>query len=314
MMIPPGAPTAPGGAPPDRGTATQFRSAALFLPLIVLLPAFNIGCITAPSSLRRPERMEQGYVIVLPGVEGESYWNANIAKGLNEGGVHAAIEVYDWVPLGAALVAPLTMTMENRNRSEARKVARKIMDYQDNHPGRPVHLIGHSGGGGIAVYVLEALPMNRKINSAILLAPAISPTYNLIRAMKRTEAGIWNYWSPQDVGFLRGGTTLVGTIDREHTSAAGAVGFQMPWGLDQEGRQFYADKLHQQRYNRQMADSGHRGGHFGWAGRSFVRDWLAPVILSQNQGRVQTAVDTPPAGVGAPPTPNSDPGGPGPVE
>jgi len=239
------------------------------------------GCGSA-SELKVVERFENGYIIILPGVEGKSHLNVNIAKGLAEGGVQSAIEIYDWTAF-RWLTLPYNLRGLDRNKREARKIARKIMEYQDQFPGKPVHLIGHSGGGGVALLVLEALPYQRKINSAILLAPAVTPRYDLRRALRRTEQGIWNFYSPHDVGFLKLGTTVMGTIDGDHTTAAGAVGFSLPWGLDREGRMLYGAKLHQQRYNHKMASSGHSGGHFGWADRKFVSEWLAPIIMSQDK-------------------------------
>jgi hypothetical protein len=43
-----------------------------------------------------PERLERGYVIVLPGIEGRSFLNRGIAAGLSDAGVPYGIEIYDW--------------------------------------------------------------------------------------------------------------------------------------------------------------------------------------------------------------------------
>ena len=258
----------------------------------MLVAALLAGGCSDLSGYRAPERLEQGYTIILPGIEGRSYLNTNIVKGLADGGVPSAVEVYDWT-VGGWFTAPINLRAFERNRSQARKIARKIMDYQDAYPGRPVHLVGHSGGGGVAILALEALPPNRKITAAILLGPALAPDYDLRRALKRTECGIWNYYSPYDVGFLRAGTMVMGTVDGRHTSAAGAVGFSVPWGMDKEDRQLYGSMLRQQGYTPKMAECGHRGEHTGWAKRRFVATWLAPVMLSHLQAQPHYAVDAP---------------------
>lgn len=250
------------------------------------------GCGGRPARFKSPARMDQGYTIILPGIEGTSYLNADVAKGLVEGGMPGSIEVYDWTV--SVLLFPVNLRYYWRNRDEARTVAQKIVSYQDRYPGRPVHLIGHSGGGGIAIMALEELPPDRQITSALLLAPAVAPDYDLRRALRRTQCGIWNYYSPYDVGFLGAGTTLMGTIDGHHTSAAGAVGFILPMGLDEEDKAVYGEKLHQQRYSRKMAESGHHGGHTGWANRKFVKEWLAPVLASQDVAQAQHATDATP--------------------
>jgi pimeloyl-ACP methyl ester carboxylesterase len=277
----------PRHRPQRAGWSLRRESRGLATGLIIL--SFLSGCGTF-SKLETPERIDRGYTVILPGIEGKSYLNTRIAKGLVDGGFPGVIEVYDWTA-GSVVLFPITLRHSERNRSEARKVARKLMDYQDQHPDQPVHLIGHSGGGGLAVLVLEALPADRAISSAILLAPAIAPDYDLRRGLRRTRSGIWNFYSPYDVGFLKAGTTVMGTIDGQHTSAAGAVGFTIPWGLDKEDRQLYAARLHQQRYTRKMAESGHLGNHTGWANRRFVADWIAPLIHAHASDRTRVASD-----------------------
>lgn len=254
---------------------------------VLILPWLG-GC--GPVKQVAPSRLDRGYTIILPGIEGTSFLNASIAKGLIDGGWPGAVEVYDWTA-GSVFLFPVNLRALERNKHEAAKVAEKILAYQQKYPDRPVHIIGHSGGGGIAVLALEALPFGREITSALLLAPAISPSYDLRKAMRRTEHGIWNFYSRHDVGFLKAGTTVMGTIDGQHTSAAGAVGFQMPWGLDEEDRRLYAGRLRQQAYSRKMADSGHSGGHTGWANRHFVAEWLCPIMCSQMGEQPALAAD-----------------------
>jgi pimeloyl-ACP methyl ester carboxylesterase len=204
--------------------------------------------------------------------------------------VPSAIEIYDWTA-GGAFTWAVNLCALDRNKRQARKVADKIIDYQNRYPNRPVHIVGHSGGGGLAVLVLEALPPTRQISAAVLLAPALSPTYDLSRALRRTSSGIWNFYSPYDVGFLRAGTTVFGSIDGEHGSSAGAVAFTPPWGLASEDRLLYRSKLHQQRYTYAMSSSGHSGGHFGWADERFVKNWLAPLVYSQIEAQTHYASD-----------------------
>jgi pimeloyl-ACP methyl ester carboxylesterase len=258
---------------------------------IVGVIALPLVCGCSPAKYMSSERLERGYTVVLPGIEGTSYLNANVAKGLVQGGWPGAVEVYDWTA-GSVLLFPVNLRALDRNKHEAGKIAQKIIRYQARHPNRPVHIIGHSGGGGVAVLALEALPSDHAIASAILLAPAISPEYDLRKALRRTQQGVWNFYSRYDVGFLKAGTMFMGTMDGQHTSAAGAVGFQMPRGLDDDDRRLYAGKLRQQGYSRKMADSGHTGGHLGWASRDFVAEWLCPVLLAQMTEQTRLAAGT----------------------
>jgi pimeloyl-ACP methyl ester carboxylesterase len=261
----------------------MFTRALCITPIsAACLVAFSaIGCAST-QDLRRPERYENGLILILPGIEGRSELNINLARGLDDGGLRSAIEIYDWTA-GRAMGWFVNLTDEERNRRRAERIGARIRQYQRAHPGRAVHVIGHSGGGGVAVFVLEELPREARITSALLLAPALSPDYDLRRALRRTELGIWNFYSPYDVGFLNVGTTVFGTIDRSHSAAAGSVGFDEPAYLGVEGRSLYRNKLHQVRYNERMRRSGNLGDHTGWVSRKFAREWLAPLLYAQDQ-------------------------------
>lgn len=241
------------------------------------------GC-ALPARFRAAERYERGLVYVLPGIEGRSILNRNIAVGLDEGGVRGAIEIYDWTyKIPGANV--LNLIDIERNRQEAARIAGRILTYRARYPGRPVHLIGHSGGAAMAVLVLEALPPGRQIDSAILLAPALSPEYDLSTALRRARFGLANFYSKWDIGLLMVGTTVFGTTDREHGSSAGAVGFAQPESLTTDGQRLYRDRLRQVGWDREMRDAGASGTHVGWASKAFARRYLAPLIIGYEARR-----------------------------
>ncbi len=245
--------------------------------LLAALVAPLAGCAT--PDLCTADRLRQGLVLVLPGIEGPSFLNAALVRGLEEGGVPSALEVYDW-GTGSPFGFLIHLTAAGRNQRQAEAIAARIRRYKSLFPDRPVHLIGHSGGAGVALLALEALPREPIVTSAHLLAAAVSPTYDLRAALSRTEYGIWSFYSSRDVGFLGVGTTVLGGIDRAHRPSAGAVGFQLPEGINKPGRELYRRKLHQVPYSSTMARSGNKGGHIGWASRRFARDWIAPMILA----------------------------------
>ena len=227
--------------------------------------------------------MEKGWVIILPGIEGRSSWNYELARGLEDGGVRFGIEVYDWgtVVPGGMLI---NLTDYERNRRVATELRDRIVSYRRAHPRRPVHLIGHSGGGGIAVLTAEMLPVEEPVSSVILLAAAISPTHDLRNALDRSQYGVFNYYSPLDV-LLRAGTTVAGTIDREHAQSAGAVGFTRPAKLTGDDARVYDRKLHQVQWSPEMRHAMHFGGHMDWTHRPFVKQYLAPLVTSVSTWR-----------------------------
>ena len=173
----------------------------------------------------------------------------------------------------------------------------KILRYQQAHPGRPVHLIGYSGGGGIAVWALEELPAGTKVASAILLAPTLSFNYRLGPALNHTERGIQNFYSPWDVPILMTACSIVGTTDGRHRFPGGAVGFHPRWWSSSEEQRIHATQVHQHPYSfATMLMQGHPGGHYGWVRQGFVAAHVAPLLLS-------TAADPAPVALARTPEP-----------
>lgn len=225
-----------------------------------------------------PERARRGYTIILPGVEGTSWFNISIARGLVDAGHDAAIEIYDWTTHCRLMLVYHLMALE-RNREQARIIAEKIVAYQDRFPDRPVRIVGHSGGAAMAVLVLEALPEDRRVTQTVLLACALSPDYDLSNALARSEEGITSFHSGGDLFYLGMGTLLLGTVDRQHAVSAGAVGFRTPGDLTPERRRWYESRLHEVPYRLEMLRSFNFGGHIGPVNRRFVAEWVAPVVV-----------------------------------
>lgn len=222
-----------------------------------------------------PERADKGYTIILPGVEGTSCRNISIARGLIDAGHPAAVEIRDWTT-GHWPLWPYHLMGYERNKVQARAIAAQIVEYQNRYPGRPVTLIGHSGGAAMAVLTLEALPPDHTVTQVVLLAAAISPDHDLSTALARTEQQIINFHSWGDIGYLVVGTIALGTIDRRHSVSAGASGFRVPEDLSEADRALYETRLRQVPYRLAMLRSYNLGGHFSPTNRKFVAEWVAP--------------------------------------
>ncbi len=258
-----------------------------------------LGGTSGCARTMRPtlEQRESGLVYVIHGVEGNSPLCANIAKGLRSGGWQGATEIFCWGTGAGFFDWYRHLSDRGRNREQAHDLARMILRYQAAFPGRPVHLIAHSGGAGIALVAVEALPEGRYVDSVILLGAAVSPERDLRRALTRTRRGIWSFSSSFDVAFLAAGTAIFGTTDGHHGPAAGMAGFRVPEFFTDQDRALYAAKLHQVPYRAEMARSGHLGSHLGWAGPRFAADWLAPLLADQGgERRLSGAVGGAPGG------------------
>ena len=210
--------------------------------------------------------------------------NRNIAVGLDEGGVASAIEVFDWTT-GVPGTLIVNLTAYERNLRQAQRLADRIIEFRDEHPGAPVHLIGHSGGGGLAVLALEALPAGRQIDMVILLAPALSPDYDLSTSLLRSRRGVVNFYSDRDRALLKAGTSVFGSIDRRLGPAAGAVGFKLPREITRDGRKLYDERLRQVRWSPRLKQFGVSGTHIGWTSRQFAREYLAELVRQNEAAR-----------------------------
>ena len=226
------------------------------------------------TALRADARRKHGYIIILPGIEGRSCFNIDLARGLADGGVRASIEIYDWTT-GVLPLFLYHLRALGRNRRQASLVADRIVRYQLQFPGRPVHLIGHSGGGAIALMALEALPNGHSVTSAILINAALSPKFDITTALSRTNLGVWDFSSPFDVIFLALFVLVFGTVDGRHCPAAGMIGFRLQ---DGSGGSDAPPQLHQRSFRPHMAAQFNFGGHFGFTNRVFVAESIAPLI------------------------------------
>lgn len=240
------------------------------------LPLLN-GCAYF-RNLNDAGRLRQGCVLVLPGIETPSVFNSNVATGISQAGWKGAIEIHDWTS-GVFLLWPWHLCAHRTNQVRARELADKIVAYQDEYPGAPIHLFGHSGGGALIVMALEALPEDRQVTTATLITPAISPDHNLSTALSKSQCGIWHFHSAGDVLLLGAGTSVLGTLDREFRPSAGWLGFNRPEDLGEFEQQLYNDKLHEIPYELDMLRYGNIGEHFGPTTIPFSRRYFGPIVL-----------------------------------
>ncbi len=238
--------------------------------MIILTAAFLSGCAGGQPYVT-PQRLQQGLVIVLPGIEGRSTLNREICRGLDEGGINYAIELRDWT---AFYYGPLlNLRASDRNHRQAREIADYVRRYRAACPKAPVYLVGQSGGAAIAVWAAEALGPSEPVDGIILLAASLSPHYNLSGALRSSKKGIISFYSHRD--WLLLGTNLVGTMDGEFASSAGRTGFEYPSATASPPSY---RKLIQVGWNSDMASSGNTGGHLTSGATEYMAAYVAPFI------------------------------------
>ncbi|MCE5279771.1 MAG: hypothetical protein ABFD92_20480 [Planctomycetaceae bacterium] len=202
-------------------------SGTALLTIAMLAAALLLGGCGEEAMFASSDRMDKGLVVILPGIEGESSANRELRQGLVNSNIPYALVIHKWgfpIP-GLGLI--VNQTDSDGNRRAAESLAERIAAYQLDHPGKPVYLVGHSGGGGIAVFTLEALatvPGAKPIEGAFLLAASLSADYPLAAAMTMTRKGICNIYNPDDTRLLGAGTAVFGNVDGGHGDSAGRTG------------------------------------------------------------------------------------------
>ena len=131
-------------------------------------------------------------------------------------------------------------------------------------------VVAHSAGAVVALTAAERLPAGA-VDRIILLAPAVSPGYDVRQALKASRHGVDVFYSSTDM--MSRGLALTGTADGSNVPSAGANGFADPQGAG-------SSSLRQYGYTREMSRTGHLGGHYGWTKIGFLRDYVVPMLAA----------------------------------
>jgi pimeloyl-ACP methyl ester carboxylesterase len=158
------------------------------------------------------------------------------------------------------------------------RIAQRIMQYQDKHPDRPVHIIGHSGGGGIAVFAASAMPKGREVTGVILLSASISSNHDITRALQHCSSGIVNFYNTNDGALLGLATTVLGNVGGAHGPSAGLTGFKMPGGSASDEKKMAYQKLYQVPMTGGMVSGS--TPHFAATQPHFVISYISPWVAS----------------------------------
>jgi pimeloyl-ACP methyl ester carboxylesterase len=240
------------------------------------------GCGDSNGDYLTEDRKAKGLVVILPGIEGESPLNHDIRLGLVQGGADCAMPIYSWGRPVPGLGVLLNQVDFIGNRLAGIRIANMIAQYQDAYPDRPVYVVGHSGGGGVAVFTAEAmadLPGDRKIDGLVLLSASISAGYDLSKAAGRCKSGIVNFYNKGDVGLLGVGTIVAGNVDGGHGPSAGFIGFDKIRPSDPDKKKEAFTKVYQVVVTEDMSSGD---PHASTTRPGFVSQFVARWVTSQS--------------------------------
>jgi pimeloyl-ACP methyl ester carboxylesterase len=227
----------------------------------------------AQVQLVRNRDVEPGLVIIVEGIGGVDFVGKSAEYSLKKVGLPHEIHHFTWTHGTGKLLKDLQDTQHILKKAD--ELAAFIKAYRDKHPHRPIYIIGKSGGTGIVLYALQALPA-QSVDRVILLSAAVSPTFDLRAALRATRQEIVSFHSRNDRMVLGLGTSKFGTIDRYYGNSAGMVGFTIPEQLMQDERQLYM-RLVQVPYSTRMLREGtSNGSHLATSLPWFVAGEVAP--------------------------------------
>jgi len=241
---------------------------------LVAVLASTTGCLGPDLMKPAGTKAASGHVVMLPGVEGSGWQYARTVRGLRDAGLDQEVEIIPW---GSPPLSSLHNLVDlPANLERAKKIARRLTNLRREHPDAPLTLVGVSGGGGLALLTLEALPDDIQLDRVILVAAAISKDYDLSKAQPHITDKLVNFYSKRDamVGL---GTSVCGTIDRKLVRSAGHCGF-----TDETGELAERDWLVQIAWKSSWWEYGHYGGHFGYFSKRWARHvlaiWIDPTL------------------------------------
>jgi len=243
----------------------------------------------------RQQRLERGCVFYFDGAGGgtkKSNYAAGVIKGMLEAGYPGAGELMSW-ETGQGLMADQKASVEFK-RAKAKESAASIRRYMEQHPGRPVGLLGFSAGTAEAVFALESLPESTPVDHVVLLGASISRDYDMTQALKRVKNKLYIITSTHD-HMLSIAMPLSGTADRKfHDPGAGIRGFVLPANASEETKRLYAEKIATIPYSKDFRKDSDQGHHFDNVKPEFIRNEVAPLLM----GGPATSADSPDPGTG----------------
>jgi pimeloyl-ACP methyl ester carboxylesterase len=235
-----------------------------------------VGCASGPARVESwcpPPLDTRAIVVVIDGAGGSPDGYNSLSRVVREQALPLQVVSFEWShgPLG--FIADQVQT--DYTRAAGCRLAERVRLLCQQAPGKPIELMAHSAGTLVALSCAEALPPD-SLERIVLLAPAVSCTYDLRPALRCSRRGIDVYCSERDRFYLGFGIRLLGTTDGKREDAAGRIGFCNPAQAAADPA-LYA-KLHQHPWEPSLAWTGHNGEHGGAFREAFMRTQIIPLL------------------------------------
>src|SRR3954468_20234874 len=158
------------------------RSNFPFILLLLLIASRGFAQATLPTTV--PAIEHKTYLLHLPGMGGLMNIDRSVTSGLLQGGIEADLQIYDWTGTDRGLAS---LANVRRHEEQAQVVANIILDRLRRQADARGVVTSHSAGTGIAIWALEKLPDDVMIDDLVMIASALSPGYDLSRALRHVR-------------------------------------------------------------------------------------------------------------------------------
>jgi hypothetical protein len=203
-------------------------------------------------------------------LDGAGNWGfgvSDVPAGLRAAGYKGSIEVFVWTSSFNPAIDQVNMP---GNKLRAGVLSGKIDDYLNRYPDNDVNIISLSAGTGIAVWAVEGIKSDHKIDDLVLLGSSLSYDYDMTECFKRMKGRVYVYYSGHDEVLTTGARSL-GTVDRKFVDGAGLR------GLSPNGRR--SSRVVNIGWSSRYSRLGWTGAHTDATTQTFVQGEIAPRIL-----------------------------------
>ncbi len=249
------------------------RPAMLLSCAVPLLLAIPLASAAGPATVP----MAQGLVIVCDGSGDFRTLSTAMARAIGATHLPLGVETFVWSH------GRLRYAIDHMDHCNHLKMggilAERVLAYRRAYPGLRIYLAGHSAGNAVVLAAAERLPPDT-VDRIVLLAPSVSPDYDLRCALASSREGIDAFVSDRDRIVLGLAMRIVGTADRRRWGpAAGRVGFRPV--VSTPGDAALYTRLRQHNWASVVCWTGHQGGHYGNNRTPFVSAYVLPLFLTR---------------------------------
>src|SRR5215208_3608246 len=162
--------------------------------LLVTLPIFMIAFAGGGCQSNAP--LEGANLVVLvPGCAGDGFWYNDLRQSVAGGQPVRTVRTFEW---GLPLPLYMLNLQDAKIHEEAEKsLAKAIKSWRDRYPAGRLTLLGHSAGCGVILGSLSRLEKRVEVENVVLLAPSVSPDYQVGPALRQVAGSLHVFFSEQ---------------------------------------------------------------------------------------------------------------------